>query len=143
MITVDINNNGDFTSIQEAINSLKDTSKGVTIFIKNGVYKERVEILKDNVSLIGESRDGVIITESSRFLPPWAKQFLLQGARLFDGRLLRSPSLGGEDPVRQIQDLDRRPRPSRRGERGQWLLRDRSKRRSSFPDRRSGNRLRP
>lgn len=64
MITVDINNNGDFTSIQEAINSLKDTSKGVTIFIKNGVYKERVEILKDNVSLIGESRDGVIITES-------------------------------------------------------------------------------
>jgi len=64
MITVDINNQGDFSSITEAINSIKDSSKGVTIFIKNGVYKERVEIYKDNITLIGESKDGVIITNN-------------------------------------------------------------------------------
>ncbi len=64
MITVDINNQGDFTSVNEAINSVKNSNDEVTIFIKNGVYKERVEIFRDNVTLIGESKDGVIITDS-------------------------------------------------------------------------------
>ena len=64
MITVDINNTGDFNSIQEAINSIKSSNNEETIFIKNGIYKERVEIFKDNITLIGESKEGVIITNN-------------------------------------------------------------------------------
>lgn len=60
MITVSKDNSGDFCSIQEAIDSIKDTPE--TIFIKNGIYKERVEITKDNLTLIGESKDDTIIT---------------------------------------------------------------------------------
>lgn len=62
MITVSIDNTADFNSIQAAIDSIPNGNPE-TIFIKNGTYKERVEITKDNITLIGESRDNVIITE--------------------------------------------------------------------------------
>ena len=59
MITKEINNDysgkrrlGDYTSVQEAIDSI--TSVPETVFIKNGIYKERVEIHKDNITLIGK-----------------------------------------------------------------------------------------
>ena len=47
MITVATNNSGDFQSIQSAINSLN--GHGGTIYIKNGIYKERVEITTDKI----------------------------------------------------------------------------------------------
>ena len=34
-----------------------------TIFIKKGIYKERIEIRKNNITLIGEDTDETIITE--------------------------------------------------------------------------------
>lgn len=60
MITVAQDSTGDFTSIQAAVDSIHNTSE--TIFIKNGTYKERVEITKDNITLIGESCENTIIT---------------------------------------------------------------------------------
>lgn len=64
-IVVDVNGTGDFTAVQEAINSLSflKTEK-VTIFIKNGIYKEKLEIPenKNNITLIGESKEEVILT---------------------------------------------------------------------------------
>ena len=45
MITVAKDGSGDYTSVQEAIDSI--TSVPETVFIKNGIYKERVEIHKD------------------------------------------------------------------------------------------------
>lgn len=61
MITVAKDGSGDFNSIQEAVNSInKDTE---TIYIKNGTYKERVEITQDHITLIGESVENTIITE--------------------------------------------------------------------------------
>ncbi len=60
MITVAKNNSGDFQSIQSAVNSLKE--HGGIIYIKNGIYKERVEITTDNITLIGESANDTIIT---------------------------------------------------------------------------------
>lgn len=53
---------GDYTSVAYAI-SLYSNSRKV-FFIKNGVYKEKILISsqKTNISLIGESRDGVIFT---------------------------------------------------------------------------------
>ena len=62
-IVVDINGKGNFTSIQPAINSLPDFSdKPSVIKIKNGVYKEKIYLKKNNIALQGESRDNTIIT---------------------------------------------------------------------------------
>lgn len=60
MITVAQDSTGDFTSVQAAVDSIGNEPE--TIFIKNGTYKERVEITKDNITLIGESCDKTIIT---------------------------------------------------------------------------------
>ncbi|MGN0319216.1 MAG: pectinesterase family protein [Lachnospira sp.] len=70
MITVALDGSGDYTSVQEAVRSIKNNSDNKTIFIKNGIYKERVEITVDNITLIGESVDGVKITEGYYALMP-------------------------------------------------------------------------
>ncbi len=65
LITVDVNGGGDFRSIQEAINSLPDSSvKPNIIFIKNGIYKEKLFITKHNIIFNGESAEGVVITQA-------------------------------------------------------------------------------
>lgn len=62
-IIVDINGKGDFVSLQSALNTLSDSaSKPRIIFIKNGIYKEKVFITKHNLVLEGEDRDKTIIT---------------------------------------------------------------------------------
>lgn len=54
---------GNFKSVQEAINSIPtDNKERKTIYIKNGIYKEKVRINSDFVALIGENKDKVIIT---------------------------------------------------------------------------------
>jgi pectinesterase len=56
---------GNFKSIQEAVNSLTNNdSVQRIIFIRNGVYNERVFIDKSHISLIGESREKVILDTS-------------------------------------------------------------------------------
>jgi pectinesterase len=57
-------------TIQEAINSVQSfPNQRITIFIKNGIYKEKVKVHSWNpkVSLIGESREGTIITYDDYF----------------------------------------------------------------------------
>ena len=64
-IVVDKNGKGDFKSIQDAINSLPDASeKARTIFIRNGVYAEKIFVTKSNIVFEGESEDSTIITQS-------------------------------------------------------------------------------
>jgi pectinesterase len=56
---------GNFKTVQEAINSIRDNqSSRTTIFVKKGIYKEKVILpsSKINVSLIGENVDKTIIT---------------------------------------------------------------------------------
>lgn len=63
-ITVAKDASGDFQSIQEAVNSTRDLGPGeVEIFIKNGVYNEKLVIptWKHQLTLIGESKDQTII----------------------------------------------------------------------------------
>lgn len=62
MITVAKDNSGDFDSIQKSVDSVSDNNNE-TIFIKKGIYKERIEIRKNNITLIGEDTDETIITE--------------------------------------------------------------------------------
>ncbi|MEY2922935.1 MAG: hypothetical protein RL108_1561, partial [Bacteroidota bacterium] len=69
-IVVDQNGHGDFLTIQEAINSAPSFPyQRITIFIKNGIYKEKVKIHAWNpkLSLIGESREGTIISYDDYF----------------------------------------------------------------------------
>jgi len=56
---------GNFKTVQEAINAVPDfRKKETTIFIKNGVYKEKLVLAesKSLVAFIGESLDSTIIT---------------------------------------------------------------------------------
>ncbi len=66
-ITVDKTGDGDFTEIQKAINSTRDLGPGfVEIYIKNGIYNEKVEIptWKHKLRLIGEDREKTVITNN-------------------------------------------------------------------------------
>ncbi len=70
VIVVDQKGSGNFVTIQEAINSVQSfPNQRITIFIKNGIYKEKVKVHSWNpkVSLIGESREGTIITYDDYF----------------------------------------------------------------------------
>ena len=61
---------GDFTSIQEAVDASKSFPyERITIYIKNGVYKEKVKVHSWNtrMSFIGESKDSTIITWDDYF----------------------------------------------------------------------------
>lgn len=54
---------GDYTSITQAIASIKSNNeKPITIFIKPGIYKEKLYIEKPNITLIGEDARTTIIT---------------------------------------------------------------------------------
>ncbi|WP_207421204.1 pectinesterase family protein [Desertivirga brevis] len=64
-ITVAQDGSGDHKTIQAAINSVRDLGqRRVKIFIKKGVYKEKIIIpsWKTNISLIGESAGTTVIT---------------------------------------------------------------------------------
>lgn len=69
-LVVSLDGSGDFTSIQEAINYAKAFPyERITIFIKNGKYKEKIKIHEwnTNLTLIGESRENTIITFDDYF----------------------------------------------------------------------------
>jgi pectinesterase len=56
---------GDFKTIQEAVNAVRDLSQQqVTIFIKAGIYREKVVVpsWKTNITLVGESKENTVIT---------------------------------------------------------------------------------
>ncbi|HVS98398.1 MAG TPA: pectinesterase family protein [Puia sp.] len=63
--TVAQDGSGQFRTIQEAVNAVRDLSQQrVTIHIKNGIYHEKLVIpsWKTMITLAGESEDSVIIT---------------------------------------------------------------------------------
>lgn len=63
MIVVAKDGTGDFTAVQDAVNSIPSNNTIRTvIYIKNGVYKEKILVNKPYVSFIGESRDGTVLT---------------------------------------------------------------------------------
>ena len=62
-IVVDINGKGDYTSIQNAINSLTDSSEFHAYSYTSGTYHEKIFITKHNIVLEGEDRDKTIITQ--------------------------------------------------------------------------------
>ena len=64
-IIVARDSSGDYTSIQQAINNCKSFPyERITIFIKKGIYREKVKVHEwnTNISLIGESREQTVIS---------------------------------------------------------------------------------
>jgi len=56
---------GDYTTIQESVNSVPDKSKSrYVIYVKSGIYKENVEVgkKKKNVMIVGDGMDSTILT---------------------------------------------------------------------------------
>ncbi|PHN01648.1 pectinesterase family protein [Flavilitoribacter nigricans] len=69
-MTVAQDGSGDYTSIQDAIDNTKSfPDQAITIFVKNGVYREKVRIYAWNtrVTLLGEDREKTIITYDDHF----------------------------------------------------------------------------
>ncbi|XP_022761279.1 probable pectinesterase 67 [Durio zibethinus] len=69
-IKVDLNGDGDFTSVQEAINSVpKGNSRWVVIHLRKGVYQEKVHIPKDKPYIFmrgnGRGRTAIVWSLSS------------------------------------------------------------------------------
>ena len=65
--TVAQDGSGDFKTIQEAVNAVRDLSQvQVAIYIKKGIYHEKLVIpsWKTRISLIGEGRGNTIITNN-------------------------------------------------------------------------------
>lgn len=65
MNTIVVSKQGDgaFTSIQEAINSIpRDNTEEVVIRIKNGVYKEKIQIENSYITLEGEEKEHTVIS---------------------------------------------------------------------------------
>jgi len=63
MIIISKNGDGDFKKIQDAIDSIPNNiNKHSIIFIKDGIYKEKIFIDNKKVKLIGQSRENTIIT---------------------------------------------------------------------------------
>lgn len=64
-IVVAADGSGDYTTIGDALRKLKgDSEEAVRIYIKNGVYHEKllVNYTVNNLTLEGESREGTVIT---------------------------------------------------------------------------------
>ncbi|MBN1116001.1 MAG: T9SS type A sorting domain-containing protein [Bacteroidales bacterium] len=63
-VTVSQDGSEDFTTITEAINNNPNDGSNYVIFIKNGVYHEKLFITSNNISLLGEDKDKTIITQA-------------------------------------------------------------------------------
>lgn len=62
-VVVAMDGSGNFRSIQEAINSLPaDAKEQRVILIKNGIYKEKIFIDKDFITLKGENPEKTVVT---------------------------------------------------------------------------------
>jgi pectinesterase len=69
-IVVAKDGSGNYSSIQDAINNCASFPyKKITIFIKNGTYKEKIRINEwnSNIILLGESKENTIITYDDNF----------------------------------------------------------------------------
>lgn len=60
-VVVDINGGGDFSSVTEAIASVAKEG-GIEIFIKKGIYKEKIIVDKPKLKFIGEDAKETILT---------------------------------------------------------------------------------
>nr|WP_319397720.1 pectinesterase family protein [uncultured Carboxylicivirga sp.] len=72
-ITVAADGSGDYTTLTEAINNLPYYNyQRMTIYVKNGIYNEKIKLKQDFITIRGESRDSTII-EYAQLREDWIK----------------------------------------------------------------------
>ncbi len=64
-VKVSQDGSADFVSIQQAIDNAPDNDQPYVIYIKNGIYQEKLHIIRPHIYLIGENRDKTIITATT------------------------------------------------------------------------------
>jgi len=64
-IIVDINGKGDVTTIQQALDNAPNDDSAYYIYIRPGIYREKLHITRPNTHLIGHSSIGTIIANTS------------------------------------------------------------------------------
>lgn len=78
---------GDFDNLQAAIDSIpNNNSDRIIITIKNGIYKQKVNITKSNISLIGEDPEHTILTfddSANKLLPNGEKMRTFNSYTIF------------------------------------------------------------
>ena len=82
MIFVAKDGTGDFTTIQEAIDSISDHQTEM-IYIKKGIYHEKLVIEKSDLKFIGENADETIITFNDFARKQWNKSECYQTFRSY------------------------------------------------------------
>lgn len=67
MITVALDGSGQYTSLQAAIDALpvEGSEEDRTVFVRKGVYRERVIVHKNHVRIVGEDAEETVLTWSS------------------------------------------------------------------------------
>lgn len=83
MIYVSKDARGHYNTLGKALESVKDNIEPVTIYIYNGIYKEKIIINRPNVTLIGESNEETIITYQNYAKMPMADGSLCGTFRSF------------------------------------------------------------
>lgn len=73
---------GEFGSINQALQKAPQDQSPYTIYIKNGVYHERIDVERPNVHWLGQSRDGTIIAADTAagYLKPDGKKWGTYGS---------------------------------------------------------------
>jgi len=61
IITVDASGKGQYPSLTAALQSLPLDARNITIFLKKGVYEEKILIRQSGITIRGEDRDATII----------------------------------------------------------------------------------
>lgn len=74
-LTVSLLGKGDFQDIQSAIDSLDDTEEGALIYIKEGVYRNRVQINKPNIHMIGLGKVTISYGIGAIHKDPFGKEY--------------------------------------------------------------------
>ena len=63
MIIVDRNGNGDFLTLQDAIDAIPESNKDISeILMRRGIYREKVVIHRNRVRIMGEDENDTIVT---------------------------------------------------------------------------------
>ena len=66
MYIIATDGSGDFTSVQAAVDAAPSGSRvPVILLVREGVYRERVIVNKDNLRIIGENAERTVITASA------------------------------------------------------------------------------
>lgn len=65
MIVIAQDSSGDYSSIQAAVDALPLNGAPQTLLVRRGEYRERVVVNRDRVRIVGEDREGTVISWSA------------------------------------------------------------------------------